>query len=217
MVDAREAEAISGLPGGCRSAHCYTVLTWLKLCATGTAENRAEVSVSDLEIASRARLSPNTVAKAADELHRAELISVKRRRGAVPVYRFRYPPDAIGTGRKRSSENGELLGQEEAAPSSEIGEQVPTDWGTATQNLSTRSPNSEQGTEKRARRFAPALASVEQGGEPAPIGDPSCATCQGSGFAPSGPETGGALRMCACHPAVARSRQARSSQAKGRQ
>ncbi len=153
MIDVREAEAIANLRPGARCSHAWTVLAWLKLLAEGKAEAREKVQVSDLTIATRAHLSPNTVAKAIAALCAAGLLlEVKRRRGAKPVYRFAYPPAAIGSGGKRSSENGELSGDSGQASSPESEAQFPTDWGTVPQNLSTRSPNSEQGTERRAAK-----------------------------------------------------------------
>ncbi len=186
QIDLRELEAIASASGPGR-ADSLTVLCWLKALTEGKAEKRTEVRVTDLEISKRAGLSPNTVAKAAAFLDRVGVVSVERRRGAKPYYLFTYPPSVIGKPPKCSPRNGELQGEDgapEGAASPRNGERLPTTRGTVPHRVSTRSPNSEQGTEKSALRPAQqARSSVNQGSSGSLDSEGRCPHCRESTMA----------------------------------
>ena len=145
-VDGREAEAIFGLEGGSRCGFTLSLLVLLRLKARG----KDTVRVSDLEISWRARVSFNTVSKAAAELCRAGVVTVAHRQGALPEYRFVRPVADVGKARgKSSSRNGEQAGEASAAKLSRNGERFPTHAGTVPQKLSTRPPTIHHPPEKK--------------------------------------------------------------------
>lgn len=164
-IDGREAEAIAGLEGGSRCGFTLSLLVWLRIKARG----KDTVRVSDLEISWRARVSFNTVSKAAAELCRAGVVTVAHRQGALPEYRFVRSVEDVGKARAKSSpRSGEQAGEASAAKRSRNGEQFPTHAGTVPRKLSTRPPTIHHSPEKKLvgggelRKTRPSQASDEE-------------------------------------------------------